>query len=99
MKWLQYGNKKLKHGTVFVTLQDSGLQFHIVQLLVKKRNTVKIVTKLLDDCYFNEHFGAYRVHDIESFSLIVLEISSLEIARTKCIQNCYIHSFFIKLHY
>ena len=75
--WLKFYDKKITRSSIIAMFCEDGNQFFKVHAsILKDNNKFQIVVKLLEDCFFDVHFQAYKIYDLDHFSWYVLLVEA-----------------------
>ena len=76
-KWLKYLGHKIKQNSVVTIFSESGPQFYLVQKILISKDDFQIISKKLEDCFFNGHLQAFKIFDETSYSYSILNVKDL----------------------
>ena len=76
-KWFKYLGHKIKQNSIVTIFSESGPQFYLVQKILISEDNFQIISKKLEDCFFNQHLQAYKIFAETSYSYSILNVKDL----------------------
>ena len=65
---IKYMGKTIKEDSVIIKFSELGPAFHFVYLIILKNEyDFVFVTRVMTDCFFNEHMRAFKIYDMQCF--------------------------------
>ena len=75
--WVEYLGHKIKRNSIITIFSENGPQFHLVHTILVNDKELQVVSKRLDDCFFDEHLQAYKVFDDDCFIYCLLKLEDI----------------------
>ena len=76
--WVCFYSKKITLNSKIMIFGEDGLQFFdIYTFILNEKNDFQAVVRHMHDCFFDEHFEAFRIYDLNNFSWHVLSSKNI----------------------
>lgn len=78
-QWIKYLGRKIKVNSIIVVPSEEGPLFHVVHVInIIEKYDCRIITKKLNDVFFDNHLQAFQVFDDNNYSWDMLKLCNLQ---------------------